>query len=132
MPKRNRPFDTKSMLATSFASVIGSRSTTRQMPVPRRSVVVIDAAAASATNGSRRCEYSIGSSPPGGGGGGRAAGGGGGFRGKRGGDVGVFREEQRLEAVILYGAREFGRGDAVVGGEHRDAVFHDASCLALS
>ena len=40
------------MLATSFANVIGSRWTTRQIAVPRvmRSVVV--AAAPSATNGS--------------------------------------------------------------------------------
>src|SRR4051794_24515831 len=43
---------------------MGSRSTTRHTPVPSLSVVVTAAAADSATNGSRACEYSRGSSAP--------------------------------------------------------------------
>jgi hypothetical protein len=52
MPKRNRPRERWSRLATSFAMVIGSRSITRQMPVPSFSVVVTAAAMPRATNGS--------------------------------------------------------------------------------
>jgi hypothetical protein len=40
------------MVATSFAVVIGSRSTIRQMPVPTSSRSVAAAAAVSAMNGS--------------------------------------------------------------------------------
>ena len=63
-PKRKRPPDSRSMLATSLAVMIGSRSTTRQMPVPTLSVSVAAAATVSATNGSYVREYSRGSSPP--------------------------------------------------------------------
>ena len=52
MPNRKRPFETRSSVATLLASWIGSRCTTRQMPVASLSVVVTAAAAASATNGS--------------------------------------------------------------------------------
>jgi hypothetical protein len=52
MPKRKRPSETWSSEATLFAVWIGSRCTTRQMPVATRSVVVAAAAAASVTNGS--------------------------------------------------------------------------------
>jgi hypothetical protein len=66
MPKRTRPLERKSRLATSFAVTIGSRSITRQMPVATFSRVVTAAAVASATNGSWVCQYSLGSvGPPG-------------------------------------------------------------------
>jgi hypothetical protein len=64
MPNRNRPPERKSTLATSFASVIGSRSITRQMPVPTFRFFVTAKAAPAATNGSRVCEYSIGNGAP--------------------------------------------------------------------
>ena len=51
-PKRKRPPERWSRLATSLAVWIGSRSITRQMPVATCSVVVAHAAAVSATNGS--------------------------------------------------------------------------------
>ncbi len=43
------------MLATCLAVTIGSRSTTRQMPLPTLSREVATAAAVSATNSSYRC-----------------------------------------------------------------------------
>ena len=49
-PKSTRPPDRTSTLATSLAQMIGSRSTTRQMPLPTRSRVVAVAAAVMATN----------------------------------------------------------------------------------
>ena len=52
MPKSTRPPDSRSSVATSFAVVIGSRSITRQMPVPSFSRFVAAPAAMSATNGS--------------------------------------------------------------------------------
>jgi hypothetical protein len=51
-PNRKRPPDRRSSEATSLAVVIGSRSMTRQIPVPMRSVDVTAAAALSATKGS--------------------------------------------------------------------------------
>src|SRR5262249_51116602 len=66
IPKSTRPFEIRSSVATSLAVTMGSRSTTRQMPVPRRSFVVTVAAAVSATNGSQLCQYSSGrAAPPG-------------------------------------------------------------------
>jgi hypothetical protein len=50
MPNSNRPPEMRSTLATSFAVVIGSRSTTRQTPLPTRSRVVAVSAAVTATN----------------------------------------------------------------------------------
>jgi hypothetical protein len=41
MPKRKRPPEMKSTLAISFASVMGSRSMTRQMPVPMSRFFVV-------------------------------------------------------------------------------------------
>ena len=52
MPKRNRPPEIWSSVATDLAVWIGSRCTTRQMPVPTWSFVVTVAAAASVTKGS--------------------------------------------------------------------------------
>ena len=52
MPNTNRPPDTRSRVATSLASRMGLRSGTRQMPVPRRTDLVADAAAARNTSGS--------------------------------------------------------------------------------
>jgi hypothetical protein len=52
MPKRKRPPETWSRLATAFAVWIGSRWTTRHTPVATRSVEVAAAAAARVTNGS--------------------------------------------------------------------------------
>ena len=52
-PRQKRPFDTTSRLATSFAVWMGSRWITNAMPVPSLSVLVVAAAAVSATNGSR-------------------------------------------------------------------------------
>ena len=52
------------MLETSFASVMGSRSMTRQMPLPTSRRSVAAAAEVSATNRSSVCEYSRGSSGP--------------------------------------------------------------------
>ena len=52
MPKSTRPPDSRSSVATSFAVVIGSRSMTRQMPVPSFSRFVAAPAAMSAMNGS--------------------------------------------------------------------------------
>ena len=64
MPKIRRPLDNRSTDATSLAIVIGSRSITRQMPLPILMVVVTAAAAVSATNRSCVCQYSLGRSPP--------------------------------------------------------------------
>ncbi len=52
MPNRKRPPDSRSRVATSLAVVIGSRSTTRQMPVPSLRRRVAAAAATSAMKGS--------------------------------------------------------------------------------
>ncbi len=49
-PNSKRPPETRSMLATSLAVVIGSRWITRQMPLPMRMWLVASAAHASATN----------------------------------------------------------------------------------
>ena len=51
-PKMNRPPESRSSVAISLAVTMGSRSITRQMPVPRRRRRVAAAAAVSATNGS--------------------------------------------------------------------------------
>ncbi len=51
-PKSNRPPEMWSSEATSLAVTIGSRSITRQMPVPIRRCEVAAAIAVSATNGS--------------------------------------------------------------------------------
>ena len=51
-PKRKRPLEIWSMLATDLAVWIGSRCGTRQMPVAILSRVVTAAAAPSTTNGS--------------------------------------------------------------------------------
>ena len=64
MPNSKRPPETRSRLATALAVTMGSRSVTRQMPVPMRSVLVAVAAAARPTKGSSVWEYSRGSSPP--------------------------------------------------------------------
>ncbi len=50
MPKITRPFERASRLATSLARVIGSRSMTRQMPLPIRILLVAAAAKDIATN----------------------------------------------------------------------------------
>src|SRR5258708_10320827 len=63
-PNRNRPPETWSSEATSFAVWIVSRCTTRQTPVPSLIVWVTAAAALSVTNGSMTWEYCLGSSPP--------------------------------------------------------------------
>ena len=60
----NRPPERRSREAASFALTIGSRSVRRQIPVPRRMVLVAAAATARATKGSRVCQYSRGSSGP--------------------------------------------------------------------
>ena len=66
MPSSKRPPESRSRLAAAFAVVSGSRSVSRQMPVPTRSVFVAAAAAVSATKGSRVFQYSLGrSGPPG-------------------------------------------------------------------
>ena len=52
-PKIIRPFDSRSRVATCLASQIGSRCTTRQIPVPIRRVDVTAAIAVSVTNCSR-------------------------------------------------------------------------------
>jgi hypothetical protein len=52
MPKSTRPPERRSSVATSLAVTIGSRSITRQMPVPSLSRFVAPAAAMSAMNGS--------------------------------------------------------------------------------
>jgi lathosterol oxidase len=52
MPKSTRPPDSRSRVAISFAVTMGSRSITRQMPVPRRSRLVAPAADMRATKGS--------------------------------------------------------------------------------
>src|SRR5262252_427344 len=64
MPKRKRPFERASRLATALAVVIVSRSMTRQMPVPTLRCLVAAAAAISPTNGSWVRLYSSGSTPP--------------------------------------------------------------------
>ena len=63
-PNSKRPPESWSTLATSLAVVIGSRSTTRQMPLAMRSFDVVAAAVLRATNRSYECEYLRGSSPP--------------------------------------------------------------------
>ena len=63
-PNRKRPPERRSTLAACFAVTIGSRSITRQTPVPSLIRSVTPAAAISATNGSYVREYSGGSSPP--------------------------------------------------------------------
>ena len=52
MPNRKRPPERRSSVATSLAVVIGSRSMTRQIPVPSLSRLVAAAATVSARNGS--------------------------------------------------------------------------------
>ena len=64
MPITARPPEIRSSDAISLAVVMGSRSTTRQMPVPRSRRSVTADAAASATKGSWPCQYSFDSSPP--------------------------------------------------------------------
>ena len=64
MPKRKRPLETTSTLATCLAVWMGSRWTSRQMPVATLRVLEASAAAVSATNGSIVCQYCLGSSPP--------------------------------------------------------------------
>jgi len=66
--------DRKSTLATSLAVVIGSHSTSRQMPDPTRSREVAVTAAVTATKRSNVCAYLRGSSPPSGHGDSRLAG----------------------------------------------------------
>jgi hypothetical protein len=51
-PKMNRPAESLSMVETSFAVWMGSRSTTRQMPVASLIFFVTAAAAPRETNGS--------------------------------------------------------------------------------
>ena len=63
-PNSKRPPESRSSDATAFAVMIGSRSTTRQMPVPMRSRSVACATVASATNGSCVRQYFSGRSPP--------------------------------------------------------------------
>jgi hypothetical protein len=63
-PNSTRPPLSRSSDATSLAVMIGSRSMTRQMPVPSRSSVVAIAAAVSATKGSSERQYIDGRSPP--------------------------------------------------------------------
>ena len=63
-PNRKRPPEMWSSVATSLAVTIGSRSITRQTPVPSFSRSVVAAAAPRATNGSSVWLYSRGSSPP--------------------------------------------------------------------
>jgi hypothetical protein len=41
-----------------------------------------------------------------------------------GGDVGMLRHEQRLEAALLGGAGQLVGPDGIVGGEHADAQMH--------
>ena len=64
MPKRKRPPDRRSRLATTLARTMGSCSITRQMPVPSWSRDVTAAAVASPTKGSSVWEYSLGRGPP--------------------------------------------------------------------
>jgi hypothetical protein len=65
-PNSNRPPLRWSTLATSLAVTIGSRSITRQTPLPIRSRLVASAAAVNATNRSYVCQYFCGScAPPG-------------------------------------------------------------------
>ncbi len=52
-PKSTRPPETKSRLATAFAVVIGSRSTTSTIPKPSKRRLEFSAAMVSATKGSR-------------------------------------------------------------------------------
>jgi hypothetical protein len=63
-PNSKRPPERWSTLATSLAVWIGSRSTTRQIPLPIRSLEVAVAAAVSATKRSYVCAYLRGRSPP--------------------------------------------------------------------
>ena len=60
-PKSTRPPERWSRLATSFAVMIGSRSVTRQMPLPTRSDDVAASDIAIATNRSYVCAYLRGS-----------------------------------------------------------------------
>ena len=59
-----RPPEIMSSEAISFASVMGSRSITKQMPVPNAMRSVAAAQAPKATNGSWERQYCRGSSPP--------------------------------------------------------------------
>ena len=61
MPKRKRPPEIRSRLATSLASHTGSRCATRQMPVPSFRFSVTPAQAARAMNWSWLRQYSSGS-----------------------------------------------------------------------
>ena len=89
-PNSSRPPVSRSTLAAAFAVTIGSRSITRQIPVPSLIRSVAAPAAIRATNGSWMCEYSHGSSVPAGYG-----------VSRDGRDVGVVGEEQRLERPLL-------------------------------
>ena len=118
IPKRKRPPESWSRLATSLAVVMVSRSMIRQMPVPIFRRLVTAAAAISEMKGSNVCEYSFGE---------RLA-----ARERRapaGGDVGVLRNEQRLEAALLGRARQLVGPDRIVGGEHADSEIHGSLLL---
>ena len=64
MPSSKRPPESRSRVAHSFASTMGSRSVSSAMAVPTRRVFVAAAAYASPTRGSTVFLYSSGSSPP--------------------------------------------------------------------
>ena len=105
-PNRNRPPERRSTVATSLAVTIGSRSTTRQMPVPSRSRSVQAATAPRTTKGSGVSAELLGDVAAAGVGGEAAD-----------GDVGVLGHEQRLEAPLLERPAEGPHVDAVSVGK---------------
>src|ERR1019366_6613498 len=115
MPKITRPPEIMSSDATSLASVIGSRSTTRHTPVPSLSFLVTAGAAPRAAEGTGGWPYSFFhfGAP----GEGRLA---------RRGYVSVLGKEHRLEAAFFSRERKLDRLDCVVSREHRDSEFGHA------
>ena len=117
MPNSKRPFETRSRVATSLAVTIGSRSVSRQMPVPRRRLLVTAAAAARPTNGSSVCEYAAAARPA---------------RPRRPAtdrDVRVLGHEQRFEAALLERPGDLDDGHRVVGGEIVEPDLHRRALL---
>ena len=112
-PNSKRPPDRWSTEATSLAVTIGSRSITRQTPLPTRSVEVATTAAVAAHEqvvGVRVLARSSRAARP------RA------LTARR--DVRVLGEEQRLEAMLLEHPRELAGSDTVVRWEVTDSEFH--------
>ncbi len=112
-PNRKRPFESRSTVATSFAVVIGSRSTIRQMPVPSSSFSV------DGRRGGERCEGVVDPAVLVGQLAARRV-----RRLAADRDVGVLGEEERLEVELLGSAGELDRLRRGLRREDRQSELH--------